>query len=103
MREVGGEKVNYKKKIIDIEKTIKNAELKQIKVVEDMASETIIKKEDTAKFLAWQTYESIIINLETQKSILEALQDSDSITILAYRVALISFGAGLISIISTLI
>ena len=90
-------------KIKYINIAIKNIKIIQKKVMDDMKDEDTIKKEERSKFLAWQTYESTIINLETQRYILESIQDTDKITTLAYRVALISLGASLISILSSLI
>ena len=77
------------KKIESINYAIKKSKINQEKVVEDMISGKI-KKEDNSKFLAWQSYGVMITNLKTQKYVLESIRDTDKITILAYRVALIN-------------
>lgn len=44
-------------------------------------------------------YESIITNLKAQKRMVFVLNSTDRLTMIAYRVALISLGASLISIV----
>ena len=89
-------------KIKNIQDTIKQARERQITIVKDI-EEGIMPEKHISSFTVWAEYESIIVNLQTQQSVMESIKDTDRITMLAYRVALISLGASGISILASLI
>lgn len=90
------------KEIQNIRKQIQDGVEKQIKIVEDIQDGTM-HKDLIPSFSCWLQYEGILLNLHTQEYVLKSIQDTDKITTLAYRVALISLGASLISIVSGLL
>lgn len=58
--------------------------------------------DERAEINVFMHYENIITNLQTQHYILTTLKSTDKLTMLAYRVAWISLGAGLISIVGNI-
>ena len=89
-------------RIKKIQKAIKKTEELQ-KIVPKEIIDGTVHKEIVSSLSVYLQYEGIRVNLETQKDILLSIKETDKITTLAYRVALISLGASLISIISVLI
>jgi len=89
-------------KIKKVDRAITWAYRLQNRIIEDIEDGTM-PIPNMATFSSWLAYEGILVTLKTQKSVLESIRDTDRITTLAYRVALISLGASLISIVSNFI